>query len=133
MFNFPFYPYYPRTMYRRYIPENRPYTQDKGAWDVQRQIHASDRKKSNAPTDVRYTTKNRNVNTPMNSKHIQDSKENLDNRNKKEDSSDDKVFEILGIKLHFDDILLICLIFFLYNEGVKDESLFIALILLLLS
>lgn len=43
------------------------------------------------------------------------------------------VFEIFGIKLHYDDILLICLIFFLYNEGVKDESLFIALILLLLS
>ena len=42
-------------------------------------------------------------------------------------------FEILGIKLYFDDILLICLIFFLYNEDVHDEMLFIALILLLLS
>ncbi len=43
------------------------------------------------------------------------------------------VFEIFGIKLYFDDILLVCLIFFLYNEGVKDQSLFISLILLLLS
>ena len=43
------------------------------------------------------------------------------------------IFELFGIKLYFDDILLISLIFFLYNEGVKDESLFIALILLLLS
>lgn len=42
-------------------------------------------------------------------------------------------FEILGIKLYFDDILLICMIFFLYNEGVKDQMLFISLILLLLS
>jgi len=42
-------------------------------------------------------------------------------------------FEIFGIKLYFDDLLLICLIFFLYNEGVKDQFLFIALILLLLS
>ncbi|MBO5004819.1 MAG: hypothetical protein J6D03_06210 [Clostridia bacterium] len=42
-------------------------------------------------------------------------------------------FEIFGIKLFFDDILLICLIFFLYNEGVKDQYLFISLILLLLS
>ena len=48
-------------------------------------------------------------------------------------NNSDIVFEILGIKLHYDDILLICLIFFLYNEGVKDEFLFIALILLLLS
>lgn len=43
------------------------------------------------------------------------------------------MFELFGIKLHQDDILLICLIFFLYNEGIKDEFLFVALILLLLS
>ncbi len=45
----------------------------------------------------------------------------------------DDCFEIFGIKLHFDDILLICLLFFLYNEGVNDQLLFISLILLLLS
>lgn len=48
-------------------------------------------------------------------------------------SEDDSIFEIFGIKLHFDDLLLICLIFFLYNEGTQDPYLFIALILLLLS
>ena len=48
-------------------------------------------------------------------------------------SNNDVVFEIFGIKLFFDDILLICLIFFLYNEGVQDQYLFIALVLLLLS
>lgn len=48
-------------------------------------------------------------------------------------SNNNTVFEIFGIKLYFDDILLICLIFFLYNEGVKDQYLFIALVLLLLS
>jgi len=41
--------------------------------------------------------------------------------------------EIMGIKLYFDDLLIICLLFFLYNEGVKDKYLFISLILLLLS
>ena len=46
---------------------------------------------------------------------------------------DEQPFEIFGLKLYFDDLLLICLIFFLYNEGVKDQFLFIALILLLLS
>ena len=51
-----------------------------------------------------------------------------------EDRKDDeKYFEILGIKLYNDDILLLCLIFFLYKEDVKDPYLFIALILLLLS
>ena len=45
----------------------------------------------------------------------------------------DIFLEVFGIKLYFDDILLICLIFFLYNEGVKDQYLFISLVLLLLS
>ncbi|MGN1352379.1 MAG: hypothetical protein ACI4VE_06405 [Clostridia bacterium] len=42
-------------------------------------------------------------------------------------------FEIFGIKLFFDDLIIIALIIFLYNEDVKDQFLFIALILLLLS
>lgn len=50
-----------------------------------------------------------------------------------EEKNELEVFEIFGLRLHFDDILLICLIFFLYNEGVKDYYLFISLILLLLS
>ncbi len=45
---------------------------------------------------------------------------------------EEPILEILGIKLYFDDILIIGLLFFLYNEGVKDEFLFIILILLLL-
>lgn len=55
----------------------------------------------------------------------------------KENSSskteDSPLFHIFGIDLYYDDILLVCLIFFLYQEGVKDEGLFLALILLLLS
>ena len=49
------------------------------------------------------------------------------------EDSVENIIEIFGIKLKSDDILLICLIFFLYKEGVKDEYLFISLILLLLS
>lgn len=48
-------------------------------------------------------------------------------------SEDSPLFQIFGLNLYFDDILLVCLIWFLYQEGVKDEGLFIALILLLLS
>ena len=58
------------------------------------------------------------------------------NYEKKDSSSepfDSYFFEIFGLKLYFDDILLICLLFFLYEEGVKDQELFISLILLLLS
>lgn len=43
------------------------------------------------------------------------------------------IFNLLGMDLYFDDILLICLIFFLYTEGVNDYLLFFTLVLLLLS
>lgn len=55
------------------------------------------------------------------------------NNSKKVDENSNYFFELFGLKLYFDDILLICLIFFLYQEGVKDDELFISLILLLLS
>lgn len=60
-------------------------------------------------------------------------KPKLDPCNSNCDNESREFFEIFGIKLFFDDILLMCLIFFLYNEGVKDQYLFISLILLLLS
>ena len=60
----------------------------------------------------------------ISSEHLQIDKENL---------TEDSFFEIMGLKLYLDDILLISLLFFLYNEGVQDESLFIALVLLLLT
>lgn len=43
------------------------------------------------------------------------------------------IFDLFGIKLYFDDILILSLLFFLYKEGVKDYNLFISLLLLLIS
>ncbi len=42
-------------------------------------------------------------------------------------------FEIFGLKLFFDDVLILCILYFLYTEKIKNEELFICLILLLLS
>ena len=51
-----------------------------------------------------------------------------------EDRNEDEwCLDFLGIKLYYDDILLISLIYFLYKEEVKDHYLFVSLILLLLS
>lgn len=55
---------------------------------------------------------------------------NINNNNEDET---EEYFEIFGLKLHFDDLLIISLLFFLYQEDVKDTYLYIALILLLLS
>ncbi len=50
-----------------------------------------------------------------------------------ENTTKEESFEFFGLTLYFDDLLLIALLFFLYQEEVKDTSLYIALLLLLLS
>ena len=57
---------------------------------------------------------------------------NTDN-NEQNNKDEREFFEIFGIRLYFDDILILCLLYFLYKEDVHDEMLFFALILLLIS
>lgn len=52
---------------------------------------------------------------------------------KKQKSTEVVWFDLFGIKLYFDDVLILSLLFFLYKEEVKDEGLFLALVLLLIS
>ncbi len=82
-----------------------------------------------------YNTTTLNFNNKFNNAKQNNLKEteNLKASSKGEEAKDEYIFEIFGLKLHFDDVLIICLIFFLYQEGVNDEYLFMALILLLLS
>lgn len=47
--------------------------------------------------------------------------------------SEEPILEILGISLYLDDIIILGLLFFLYQEQVQDDMLFLILILLLLS
>lgn len=80
--------------------------------------------------NIKQKTNTKNE-TPKN--HVNSSNDNFYNNKANFDSnSDSPLFNMFGISLYFDDILLICLIFFLYNEGVEDEWLYIVLILLLL-
>ncbi len=57
---------------------------------------------------------------------------NLKQKNKSNKNTD-YLFDLFGLKIFSDDVLLVSLIYFLYSEGVKDDGLFIVLILLLLS
>lgn len=61
-------------------------------------------------------------------------KSNVINTEKKREKQDkqNSFFDLFGIHLYFDDILLICVILFLYNEKIDDYYLLLALILLLL-
>lgn len=80
------------------------------------------------PREVENCQKDGTIPAPSEKKEEESTRISKDNS-----SLDSPLFEILGIKLYFDDILLISILFFLYAEGVEDEMLFIALILLLLS
>ena len=86
----------------------------------------SDNKKSYSPK-ITENIKQENFN--FSSNFIEDT--NCDTNNIENNS--EECFEIFGLKLYFDDLLIIALLFFLYQEEVKDTYLYIALILLLLS
>ena len=58
----------------------------------------------------------------------QEASENIENS-----EASEAFFEIFGLKLYFDDVLIMCILFFLYTEKVHDDELFICLILLLLT
>lgn len=68
-------------------------------------------------------------NVKSNCNDISSHKQNINKNN----NEDEVWLELFGIKLYFDDILILSLLFFLYKEDVKDEGLFLALILLLIS
>ena len=58
---------------------------------------------------------------------------NFSEKNKSNKNTDDCLFDLFGLKIYSDDVLLVSLLYFLYSEGVKDDGLFLVLILLLLS
>ena len=49
------------------------------------------------------------------------------------EKNDTILFEVFGINIYFDDLLIICILFFLYQEGIQDQYLFLSLIMLLLN
>lgn len=55
------------------------------------------------------------------------------NTKESEINSSEQYFELFGIKLYFDDLLILALLFFLYKEEVNDSYLYIILLMLLLS
>ena len=103
--------------------------------------HQDFSKPSVLPSPLGYSEKNRAQNKKTKDKTTSNNntlKSNTQSTSKEsfrriDKPCDEPLFEILGIKLYFDDILLLSLIFFLYTEWVQYQYLFIALFLLLLS
>lgn len=57
---------------------------------------------------------------------------NTINSNKSKDN-EQAIFSILGINLYLDDLIILGILYFLYQQKVKDEMLYIILFLLLFS
>ena len=114
MFNFPYFGYpYHRPYYQYYNPQN--YV------DIQKNI--SNEKNYNKDCTSKKVDKE-NVQRDVNS---------LDYNNNIVDNNDAPIFEIFGIKLYSDDLIILVVLFLLYEQNVKDEMLYIILFLLLFS
>ena len=113
-FPFPFYKNY-------YRPSHYPYT------SPVTQTNATHQNNSYSYPLQQITNNNLITNCENTNNH------NLNEKNKSNKYNDDYLFDLFGLKIYNDDILLVSLIYFLYSEGVKDDGLFLVLILLLLS
>ncbi len=133
--NFPFYPQpysnyylgYPQNIYKN--AHNKKSYKEK---------YSNQKKQDNHQKNKQFQNLNKMQDNLYNHKEVKKLAQSTSNKsnifeNLFFNNNDTPMFELFGIQLYQDDILLICLIFFLYNEGIKDEFLFIALILLLLS
>ena len=121
----PFSPYFGSPYYRR--PQNHVHKLNGQNFYNQ--------KKEPIPKDS--SNKHYNTNNNYNCKNESNNNLLFNTPNIKTDSFNSHEYEqfinIFGFKLYFDDLLILALLFFLYKEEIKDESLYIALILLLLT
>lgn len=85
-----------------------------------------------------YKQYNKHIPKPYQQPTLKPPPEQPEKPNKKEPNTNksdsfEHFLELFGIKLYFDDVLIICILFFLYKEEVKDFELFLCLIMLLIS
>lgn len=115
------YPYFGFPNYTKYMAQTYPYN-----------YYGNNYSKQNNSVYNNQPNKNKQIYNQNNSKYDSSYKiKKLSSSNTNTGST--PLFNLFGIQLYFDDVLLICIILFLYNEKIEDNYLLIALILLLLS
>lgn len=67
------------------------------------------------------------------SHHLYNNCQNKINEQEKTKKDDVNYISFLGFSIYFDDLLIIMLLFILYNEKTEDKELLFCLVLLLLS
>ena len=135
-FQYPYYRYYNQNQYHNYNHSEKQQNIDLQISDNNSQNDNSQGHNNVNTEEASSSVQNRN--SLLNTRKVSSSKINnlfslpfTFDFNGLSDS-DSPIIEAFGIKLYLDDIIILCLLFLLYKEDVKDEMLFIALILLLL-
>lgn len=132
----PIFPFYQYPYMNRYYSKNNVYSQE-NSYNKQVNIEANNLNKDNNTESDNFN----NFSSEQASKHNYEQNKSsrysgfgpIHFQNPFSMDSDEPIIEILGISLYLDDIIILGLLFFLYQEGVKDYMLYLALIMLLLS
>ncbi len=114
MFRFPFYGYpYNYNYYRYYNQFPNANIENKKIEDSKTEI--SEKEELNKETELKKE------------------KSSITNSRKISDTTEQAIFEIFGIKLYLDDLIIIGVMYFLYQQNVHDEMLYLILFMLLFS
>lgn len=141
----PNYPYFGLPNYMRYMNPNLYSGQRPNTSDVKQNVNQynphiqesrfnSFNKHSNSSTSKINNCSNFNNNfKSMNFNNTVPRFNNISSSSETSQDSYSPIFSFLGLNIYFDDVLIVCILFFLYNEHVDDPFLFITLVLLLMS
>lgn len=130
MFNFPYFGYpYHNPYYKYYRSPNNYVNIQKNSYtsnDAETSKGISTISQDNI--DNKTICKEENFESDC-KENVQRACNSLDNNN----NIDKPIFELFGIKLYSDDLIILAVLFLLYEQNVKDEMLYIILFLLLFS
>ena len=130
MFNFPYFGYpYHNPYYKYYRSPSNYVNIQKNAYNSKlTETSEENSTTSQNSIDNKAIYKEENFENDY-KENVQRACNSLDNNNE----SDKPIFELFGIKLYSDDLIILAVLFLLYEQNVKDEMLYIILFLLLFS
>lgn len=125
MFNFPYFGYPYHNPYYKYYRSPNNYV------NIQKNSYTSNDAETSEgnSTTSQNSIDNKTICESDCKENVQRACNSLDNNNE----SDKPIFELFGIKLYSDDLIILAVLFLLYEQNVKDEMLYIILFLLLFS
>ena len=135
----PFYPYYNHVPRQTHFPIMSNYktniskTEQKKIDNLKSDTKSSNNNLNNSASLNLNTNRTSNNSSKLNSLLTNFSIGPLSFNLEALSNNDIPVFEMFGINLFLDDIIIICILIFLYKEEVKDQFLYIILFMLLLA